>query len=446
MNKTIFSKLFSHHWPLPILLLLLVLGAASQRAFAHQQPTTLVVLDVGPDRVAMNLHVPLSELELAFGNAVTKDPETALASWRAPFSAYLRAHIQPLTDQGQAWAVEVMEMKVEQAEQTQSGPFQEVTVHLILTPPAGANTRKFTLNYDVILHQVVTHRALVSIRNDWERGQTAEEQVGVIKVNTETTRVEPLEINLEKGSSWDGFKGMVGLGMQHIKAGTDHLLFLLALLLPATLLTDGRRWGAFGGSRYSLARLLKIVTAFTAGHSVTLLAGALGWLRLPPQPVEVLIAFSILVSAVHAIRPLFPGKETYVAAGFGLVHGLAFATVLVDLKLSAGPLALSIFGFNLGIELMQVFVIAVTVPWLILLGLTPFYTRVRVSSAVLAALAALGWIASRVSGASNVIDRSMQTVTQYAPLGILLLALLALPAYVHHSIKQRSISSLEEKT
>lgn len=437
-------KHFVTHQYWLIAFLLLASGVASQRAYAHQQPTTLIVLDVAPNQVAMNLHVPLTELELAFGNEVSQKPETSLPGWQARFSDYLRNHIHLMTD-GKPWSVAVLDMQVQKAEQTQSGPFQEILVHLSLTPPAGVSTRRFTLNYDVILHQVVTHKALLSIRNDWERGQGGEEQVGVIKVNTETTRIEPLEINLEKGSWWDGFKGMVSLGMQHIKEGTDHLLFLLALLLPATLLVNGRRWGAFGGSRHGITRLLKIVTAFTVGHSITLLAGALGWLRLLQQPVEVLIAVSILVSAVHAIRPLFPGKETYVAAGFGLVHGLAFATVLADLHLSAGPMALSIFGFNLGIELMQVLVIAVTAPWLILLSLTPFYTPVRVTSASLAAIAALGWIASRVFGESNVIDRSMQTVTEYAPLGILLLALVALPAYVHHTIKQRSISSLQEK-
>ena len=142
--------------------------------------------------------------------------------------------------------------------------------------------------------------------------------------------------------------------MRHIAEGTDHLLFLLVLLLPAPLLlTKGRRWGGFGGVGYSLRRLLLIVTAFTLGHSFTLLLGALGWVRLPSQPVEVLIAVSILVSAGHAVRPLFPGREAWVAAGFGLVHGLAFASTLANLHLEAGPMALSILGFNLGIELMQ---------------------------------------------------------------------------------------------
>lgn len=434
-------KWFPDDW----LLIVLWLAIGTATAYAHEQPTTLVMLDVAPDKVAMTLHVPLNELELAFGHEVSVNPEASLKRWQAPFQEYLLAHIHPLTEGRQAWSVAVLDLQVQKAEQVQSGPFQEILVRLALTPPPGASTRKFILQYDAIMHQVVTHKALVSIRNDWERGQTAEVAVGVIRVNTETTKIEPLEINLEKGSWWEGFKGMIGLGMRHIKEGTDHLLFLLALLLPATLLAEGKRWGAFGGSSYSLRRLLKIVTAFTIGHSVTLLAGAVGWLRLSQQPVEVVIAFSILVSAIHAIRPIFPGKEIYVAAGFGLVHGLAFATVLAELNLGAAPMALSLLGFNLGIELMQLFVVAITMPWLILLSLTPFYKAVRISSAMLAALAACGWMATRVSGAPNVIERAMEAVTQYSPLAILLLAIIAIPAYFYHSSKEKPISAQIER-
>lgn len=446
MTNEVRRKLFIPNYRHRLLgFVLLLTGVWQQSAFAHEQPTTLVLLDVAPDKVAMTLHVPLNELELAFGHEVSVNPEASLERWRSPFQEYLLSHIHPLTEDKQAWSVAVLDMQVQKAEQTQSGPFQEILVHLAMTPPAGASTRKFTLQYDVMMHQVVTHKALVSIRNDWERGQTNEVEAGVIRVNTETTKIDPLEINLEKGSWWSGFKGMVGLGMQHIKEGTDHLLFLLVLLLPATLLANGKRWGAFGGSGYSLARLLKIVTAFTIGHSVTLLVGAVGWLHLPQQPVEVVIAFSILVSAIHAIRPLFPGKEIYVAVGFGLIHGLAFATVLAVLNLGAAPLALSIFGFNLGIELMQLFIVAITVPWLILLSLTSFYPWVRISSALLAALASLVWIVSRVSREPNVIERTMQSITPYAPFAILLLALLALTAYCHQTSKEKTSLAQTER-
>ena len=402
---------------------------------AHQQPTTLVELDIGADRVSMNLHVPLSELELAFGHDVTQRPEQTIKAWGTPLREYLTGHIHPVTAAGKPWTVTVLGATVGHAEQTQSGPFQEVLVHLSLVPPAGASARNFILNYDAVMHQVVTHKALVSVRSDWSSGRVAEPtRLGVIAVNTGTMKIEPLAIELGEGSWWAGFQGMVALGAQHIREGLDHLLFLIVLLLPATLMVRGGEWGAFGGIHYSLVRLVRIVTAFTLGHSATLLVGSLRWLNLPQQPVEVLIACSILVTAIHAIRPIFPGREAQVAAGFGLVHGLAFATVLADLKLEAGQMALSILGFNLGIELMQLFVITVTVPWLILASLTPAHRWLRLGGAVLAGIAACGWIVNRVSGQSNGIERMLSIAAEFSPLGILILALITIPAYLHTTL------------
>ena len=422
--------------------LLLLMAVCATSAFAHHQPTTLIALDVAPTQVTMRLHLPLTELELAFGNAVSQHPETILGQHSKQFERYLLQHIRPATDPSQPWHVQVLDVSLHTADQT-----QEAAVSIVLTPPAGASTRHFTLNYDVILHQVVTHKALVSIRKDWEGGLTQGDpvQIGVLRVNTETTRIDPLVIHLQDGSWRAGIIGMVSLGMHHISEGADHLLFLLVLLLPATLVAKGSQWGDFGGSPYSLIRLLRIVTAFTLGHSFTLLAGAFGWIRLPQQPVEILIALSILVSAIHAIRPLFPGRENYVAASFGLIHGLAFASGLADLQLSTGPLALSIFGFNLGIELMQLFVLAVTVPWFIVLSLTPFYKWIKNAMAFLAAVAALGWIANRVSGETNAIVRALDAVIPFAPMALLLLALIAISAYFGNQMRQQALSTQTER-
>ena len=383
------------------------------------------------------MHIPLPELELAFGHDVTKRPAQTISGWSPDLRTYLTRHIRPVTASGEPWRVQVSEMAVESGNQPLSGPFQEVLVQLMLVPPAGANVRNFLLHYDAILHQVVTHKAIVSVKSDWAGGQMESTQVGVIAVDTGTARVEPMAIHLGDGSAWEGFKGMVALGARHIREGTDHLLFLLVLLLPATLLVSGKAWGGYGGGTYSMGRLVRIVTAFTLGHSFTLLAGAVRWLQLPQQPVEVLIACSILVTAIHAVRPIFPGREAQVAAGFGLVHGLAFASVLADLHLSAAPLALSILGFNLGIELMQLLVLLLTVPWLILLSQTPAHPRVRVGGAVLAGLAAVGWIVNRVSGESNAIERFMSAVTELAPAGIVILAAVALPAYLYAMLRRQ---------
>lgn len=93
---------------------------------------------------------------------------------------------------------------------------------------------------------------------------------------------------------------MFALGARHIAEGTDHLLFLLALLLPAPLVAVGMRWGGYAGGGVALRRITKVVTALTLGHSVTLVVGALGLVRLPSALVESAIALSILVSAAHA--------------------------------------------------------------------------------------------------------------------------------------------------
>jgi hypothetical protein len=85
----------------------------------------------------------------------------------------------------------------------------------------------------------------------------------------------------------------------------------------------------------------------------------------------------------------------YLALGFGLIHGLAFASVLFNMNLGAGALALSILGFNLGIELMQLLIIALIVPWLILLSRTHVYKPIRIVGAIISSIAAIVWIVER---------------------------------------------------
>jgi hypothetical protein len=194
------------------------------------------------------------------------------------------------------------------------------------------------------------------------------------------------------------------LGIRHIAEGTDHLLFLLVLLLPAPLLVVGSRWRGTTGVRSSLLHILGIVTAFTLGHSITLVLAAFGVVHLPSRPIEVLIAVSILVSAVHALRPIFPGREAGIAAFFGLIHGLAFASTLSELGLGRWERLAGILAFNLGIETMQLAVVAATLPSLILMNRTRAYPWLRVCGALFAGVASVGWIVERVLGAQSSVD------------------------------------------
>jgi hydrogenase/urease accessory protein HupE len=138
------------------------------------------------------------------------------------------------------------------------------------------------------------------------------------------------------------------LGVEHVGTGLDHLLCVLGLvLLSAT-------WG----------QVLATVTAFTIGHSVTLALATLGRVRLPPGPVELAIALSVLVVAIEVAQsgrtPTANRRPWLIAGAFGLLHGLGFAAVLHDAGLPAGAMPLALLAFNAGIELGQVaFVLAI---------------------------------------------------------------------------------------
>jgi hypothetical protein len=273
-----------------------------------------------------------------------------------------------------------------------------------MRPPSGATSRAFDFGYTGVIDKVRNHFVLVLVRSDYGGGQVSEDPrlLGGLQWDARALRVD-------RGpeSAWRGFASAVALGMRHIAEGHDHLLFLLALLLPAPLIARDRRWRDYGGLRFTAGRLAAVVIAFTLGHSLTLIGGAVfGW-RLPAQPVEVLIAVSILISAVHAVRPLFAGREPLVAAAFGLVHGMAFATLIAHFSLDPWRKAQAILGFNLGIELVQLAVVAAVIPALTLFAPTRAYAWIRNALAAFCAVAALAWIAERVLDADNVIGRAI---------------------------------------
>lgn len=233
---------------------------------------------------------------------------------------------------------------------------------------------------------------------------------------------------------FSGLPSMFRLGMRHIAEGTDHLLFLIALLLPAPLLAVRSRWAATGGIRHSLVQIVRVVSAFTIGHSATLALGASGLVSLPNRAVEVLIAFSILVSAVHALRPLFPGREPAIAAGFGLVHGLAFATTLQNLGVGPWQRIASMLGFNLGIETMQLIVVGVILPSLLILSRTPAYTVFRFGCALFAGFASLGWIIERLFGVPHFVDGVVDRVAQRGVWIAISLVVISIVLWLRHDI------------
>ncbi|UJW85097.1 HupE/UreJ family protein [Devosia sp. SL43] len=367
---------------------------------AHPMPNTIITLDIGEDVVKAEIAIPLIELDLALSTHLAIDPETSIPPEASRLSAYLSEHTQIVATDGALWSVAVSSVALDQSP-TADAAFPEVTAHLVLTPPPGMATSSFMLRYDGIMHRVVTHSALVVVRQDWMNGLLASEhatpmQLGVLRVNPVDGAIEPLAIDLSSGSYWTGFASMFSLGMSHIAEGTDHVLFLLVLLLPAPLLAVAGRWRGYIGARCTVVAIARIVTAFTIGHSLTLVLASLAAFELPEQPVEIAIAATILISAIHALRPLFAGQESLVAGVFGLIHGMAFSFTLAAMQLSPSQMMMSLLGFNLGIEAMQLGIVAVTMPALLLIASSRLYGLLRVLGAVVALLAALGWLAGQL--------------------------------------------------
>jgi len=378
-----------------------VIALAAPTASAHVVPTSTIQLDVRDTTVDAAVSIPVSDVAAATRIDLGDGSQVAVDDHADAIKAYLLSHFAPTSDDGRSWSVSIGDLAVSTAgDPTTTGRYPQLETTFVLTPPAGANERSFDLGYTAIIDRVVTHVAIVSVRSDWSSGQLGGPyEVGVIQQDTVTSTAGTLHVDLGPGSSARGFLSMVSLGMRHIQEGTDHQLFLLTLLLPAPLLAPllahGRRWSGSVPPRRAVRRIATITCSFTVGHSVTLALGALG-VPAPQGIVEALIAVSILVAAVHAIRPVFPGREAVVAAAFGLVHGLAFSATLRELDLTGTRLVLSLLGFNLGIEIMQLIVVALVLPPLTLLARSGRYQTLRVVAAGATTVAAVGWLAARV--------------------------------------------------
>ena len=401
-------------------------------AWGHPMPSSAVVLRLHRTAIDAELTLPTIELALGWDKPLPPDAARTIREYGDDLKDYVRAHVRPVAPDGRPWTVTVRSLTPIAA--PAPNPFvassPDVRVSLTMTPPPGAPADRLILHYDVIFHRLITHTAIVSIASDWRNGVAGGPPV---LLGTMRDTEPSLTIDRSQGGWFRGFAALFRLGARHIAEGTDHLLFLLALLLPAPLVAAGMRWGGYAGGRAALRRIVKIVSAFTIGHSATLLLGALGWARLPGAFIESAIALSIFVSAVHALVPIFQGKEIFIAGGFGLVHGLAFAETLTGFGFDPVTLASSVVAFNLGIEAVQLLVILMTMPWLLLLARTPAYPPFRIVAACLTGVAALGWMAERALGWDNPVAPLVEQAAAHALWLVAGLAVLSVTASLAHN-------------
>jgi len=274
-------------------------------------------------------------------------------------------------------------------EELNSGVF----VHLPLSGVCsgdGALHLTYNLQFDIDS----SHRSIVTLK------QGEEVQSAILSPSTRSAEFSPSSVSV-----FEQYRTFVLEGVWHIWIGLDHILFLVAILVPVVVRRHGTDapagWLQSGrSSRWSdftmVTGILKVVTAFTVAHSITLVLATLGWIVLPTRLVESVIALSVALSGINILYPIFRGHQWQIAFAFGLVHGFGFAGVLADLSLPTQLFIGSLLSFNIGVEIGQLAIVLVLVPTLLILT-NAVLTR-RLTEAV-AGIAITGcgllWVAER---------------------------------------------------
>ena len=252
---------------------------------------------------------------------------------------------------------------------------------------------RLTLTYQLFRDVDPYHRGIITV---YAHGEIAGAVLGPEDPTT------TLDIN--RPDRWRQFKSFVFDGVLHIWTGPDHLLFILSLLLPSVLicrrrpftLLDPGVWQPVEHFWPAAVELVKVISGFTVSHSVTLSLAVLGYVNLPSRLVESGIALSIIVAAFNNIYPLFKRRAWLVAFAFGFIHGLGFASGLAGLSLPPVAMAVSLGGFNVGVEIGQETAVLPLIALAFLIRGSRFYRIgvMRIGSWLIIAVAVL-WLVQR---------------------------------------------------
>ncbi len=388
---------------------LLAVNSAVSPAGAHAGDQSYLYLDVSDLELAGRVEFPLSDIEDVFGidfiDDSSDDDTLALIDQRlADLQAYADEHLTITTADGRELAVSFDGRRL-----LSTDKFDQDNNYLWLTfELSGFDTpapRAFVITFDPFFDEIDGRDGLIVIENDVEGGIYNNEADFLVAFDSNN---RTKDIDLGDASSLKNLTASIELGVDHIKTGPDHVLFVLVLLIPSVLIFRNG-WHPTNGFLSSLWRILKIATMFTLAHSITFSLAGLGILPLPPSKfVEAIIAISIAIAAVHSIRPVFPNKEWLIAFAFGLFHGMGFATLVEGLDVSRSTQLVSLLGRNIGIEIGQVGVIVACFPALYLLRRTRFYLPFLKVTAVVMSVIAIGWMVERLAefdlGINGIVD------------------------------------------
>ena len=346
-------------------------------AQAHKPSDSYLTLAVNGQRISGQWDIALRDLDVALRLDQDGDGELTwdeIRSRHNQIAAYALARLELSTAQGPC-AITAGEQLIDHHT---DGAY--TVLRFSAACPAAAST--LAVGYHLFADIDPQHKGLLKVEHEGA---------------TSTAIFSPDDprqaVALQAPSRYAQFRGYVNHGVWHIWIGFDHILFLLSLLLPAVLAPAASKHAQ--SMKAAFIDVLKVVTAFTLAHSLTLTLASLQVLALPSRWVESAIAASVALAAANNIVPLFRGRRPVAAFVFGLVHGFGFAGVLADLGLPQASLLLSLGGFNAGVELGQLAIVGVLLPLAFLLRDTWLYRRLLTAGSALIVLVAAVWFVER---------------------------------------------------
>jgi hypothetical protein len=351
-------------------------------AQAHKPSDSYLSLQVTDSGVSGQWDIALRDLDFAIGLDADGDGNITWGETRAKhaeIAAYALARLKVQGDDGQPCPVTVARQLVDRHT---DGAYTVMQLQVGCAHPP----KQLAVAYSLFSDIDPQHRGLLKL-----------ETPGQARTAIFSPEASEQRFVLGQAGRLSQFADYAREGVWHIWIGFDHILFLLSLLLPAVLLWQAPRWQATANFKAAFWDVARIVTAFTVAHSITLSLATLGVVSLPSRWVESAIAASVVLAALNNLRPVIQGRRWLVAFCFGLIHGFGFASVLADMGLPQGALALALVGFNLGVECGQLAIVAVFLPLAFGLRRTGFYQRlVFTGGSLLIALLAGVWLAERV--------------------------------------------------
>lgn len=367
-----------------LVMAVLACGSLACSALAHKPSDSYLRIDTSSGKLHVEWDIALRDLELLVGLDADRDGKITwgeVQQRQAAIAGHALSHLQVLSDDS-VCELSLTEMMV--TEHSDGG------YAVLLLQGDCPTDSALHVSYSLLFDVDPTHRGLILYKPAAEVENTY-----ILSVDAPGAK-----LGNQAANPWETLVHYIREGIWHIWIGLDHILFLLALLLPAVVFRKDSAWQPLDKFRPACWGVLKIVTMFTLAHSITLWLAVMDYATPPSRVVESIIALSIVITAINNIFPVLPLSNWVIAFIFGLVHGFGFANVLLDLGLSSTSLALALFGFNVGVELGQMAIVLIFMPVAFALRRTKFYDWIILRGGSIAvAIIALLWFYERAFNA-----------------------------------------------